>query len=80
MQVTIYVEDPLVYHGALKAGWGVAFMDSVDELRPLISKITLPLFIMHGREDGLIPLSASQLVFDNTGSQDKIFEVSCTYT
>ena len=79
MQVRLYVEDPLVYHGALKARWAVALMTSMEELRPLISKITLPLFIMHGADDRIVPLSASQLIHDNSTSQDKTFQVSCVH-
>ena len=77
VQVKLYVEDPLVYHGALKAGWSVAFMNSMAEVRSLISKLTLPLFIMHGGDDHMVPLSASQFIHDNAASQDKTFQVSC---
>lgn len=72
----MYVEDPLVYHGALKAKWGVEFIDSQRAVRPRVDQINLPLLIIHGSDDGLVPISASQFVMDNVGSADKRFEVS----
>ena len=68
MQVTMYAEDPLVYHEKFKAKWAVAFLDSVKQVRPRIQEITLPLFIMHGTEDHLVIPAASQFVYDNINS------------
>ena len=72
----MYLEDPLVYQGSLKAKWGVEYMDSLRAVRARVGSITLPLLIIHGTEDRLAPISASQFVMDNAGSAEKLFEVS----
>ena len=74
-QVEAYVNDPLIYHGALKAGWASAMLKSIEMYRPRINEINIPLLIVHGTEDSLVPFSASQFVNDNASSNDKIFEV-----
>ena len=66
---------PLVYHGSLKAKWGVEYIDSQRAVRPRVGGITLPLLIIHGTEDRLVLISASQFVMDNVGSAEKLFEV-----
>ena len=74
-QVEAYVNDPLIYHGAVKAGWSSAMLKSIEIYQPRINEINIPLLIMHGTEDSLVPFSASQLVNDNASSSDKTFEV-----
>ena len=74
-QVEAYVNDPLIYHGALKAGWSSAMFKSIEMYRPQINGINIPLLIMHGTGDSLVPFSASQFVNDNASSSDKTFEV-----
>lgn len=69
------MDDPLVWHGALKASWGVAMLNSIESFRRDVGHITLPLLLFHGTSDTLIPLSASQFIDNNVGSQDKRFEV-----
>ena len=73
----MYAEDPLNFHGSMKAKWGVATMESIEQIRPRIGEIKLPLFLMHGTNDRLVPFSASQFVHENIGAQDKTFEVGC---
>lgn len=75
LQVKMYAEDPLVYHGALKAKWGAALSESMKAVRPRIGEIKLPLLIFQGNDDRLVPFSASQFVMDNVGVEDKIFKV-----
>ena len=71
----MYVEDPLVNHGSVKAKWGVEYINSQRAVRTRVGGITLPLLIIHGTEDRLVPISASQFVMDNVGSAEKLFEV-----
>ena len=73
-EVEAYVNDPLIYHGALKAGWSSAMFKSIEMYRPQINEINIPLLIMHGTGDSLVPFSASQFVNDNASSSDKTFE------
>ena len=74
-----YEDDPLVYHGPLKAKWATEIMATIKMFRQRVGDVTLPLLIAHGTEDHLVPFTASQFVFANTSSADKTFEVNCPY-
>ena len=73
-EVKMYVEDPLVYHGGLKAKWGASLSESMKAVRLRIGEIKLPLLIFQGTDDRLVPFSASQFVMDNVGAEDKTFK------
>ena len=80
VQVQSYVDDPLVNHGSMKARWGSAMLQSIELFRTNIGRLTLPLLLLHGSEDRLVPISASHFIHDNAASQEKRFEVrhSCS--
>ena len=82
IQVERYVNDPLNWHGALKARWGVAMVKSITLLRENVGRISLPLLIIHGSDDNLVPITSSYFLNDNVSSQKKKFEVrkSITFT
>ena len=69
----MYAEDPLVYHGKLKAKWTTAFMDSISVIREHLDALELPVILIHGTDDGTN--SSSETIFDNVSSEDKSFEV-----
>ena len=75
MQVERYVNDPLVWHGGLKVRWGVAIVASITLFRENINRLSLPMLIIHGSEDKLVPISSSHFINDNAPSPDKKFEV-----
>jgi len=75
VQVQVYTDDPMIYHGALKAKWGAAYIASMKAVRPRVNEIKLPLLVVHGTDDHITPLSASEFVVDNVGSADKRLEV-----
>eukprot|EP00731_Ephydatia_muelleri_P001145 Em0001g1145a len=70
-----YADDPLVWHGGLKARWIDEFMIALEQARTNVRTVALPLFLMHGDRDVLVPISASQFIRSNVGSQDVTFEV-----
>jgi hypothetical protein len=74
-EVERYANDPLVWHGPLKARWVAAMLTSIDLFRENVERITLPLLLIHGREDQLVPITASHFINDNAASQEKRFEV-----
>jgi len=64
--VKLYEEDPLVYHGAIKARFGHQTLTSIERIRTeIVPKITVPFYIMHGSNDKIILLEGSQFVYDN---------------
>ncbi|CAI8010889.1 Monoacylglycerol lipase [Geodia barretti] len=50
-------------------------MESITLLRENAARISLPLLLMHGSEDNLVPITASHFINDNATSQEKKFEV-----
>ncbi|XP_003383097.1 PREDICTED: monoglyceride lipase-like [Amphimedon queenslandica] len=74
-EVAEYVNDPLIIHAPLKAGWGLAFMKGIQYVEGRLGDISIPLFIMHGSDDQLVPMAASELVHNNASSTDKTLEV-----
>ena len=79
MKVKEYVEDPLIWQGGLKARWIYELGIAMTEARTNMHLIKLPLFIMHGDQDILVPISASQFIQSNVGSQDLQYEVSVRF-
>ena len=69
------MDDPLVWHGGVKAGWAKEMLDAQSEIVTGVSSITLPFITIHGTGDTLVDISSSQFLYDNTQSEDKSFEV-----
>ena len=76
LQVAQFDEDPLVYHGRIRPGWVAAIMYSVQEIQQVITKISLPLLLLHGLKDPLVHPSASEFAYQSVSSQDKTLEVN----
>ena len=79
VQTQRYADDPLIYHGALKARWGSEALSAIKEIRQKVHEISLPMLIFHGNSDQLVPFSASEFIFANVSSSNKMFEV-CSKT
>ena len=69
------MDDPLVWHGGVKAGWAKEMLDAQSEIVTGVSSITLPFITIHGTGDTLVDVSSSQFLYDNAQSEDKSFEV-----
>ena len=69
--VTTYVNDPLVYSGKLTASMLVAMFAAMARAREGLPHISLPVLIMHGEADRLVPPKASRLLAEEIGSKDK---------
>lgn len=74
-QVEEYRNDPLVYHGKLKAKWGVAMLNAMEFLGQHFSKITIPLLLVHGDADQLVHIGSSEFGYRTASSTDKTFEI-----
>ncbi len=53
-----YLEDPLVIAGAT-AGLGNAIFTTMAATAAVLDRITIPVYVLHGDEDRLVPLAAS---------------------
>ena len=74
-QVELYTTDEYV-HSGVTASWGSAFLKSIDTVKSRLNEISLPLLIIHGSDDGLVPIVASENLHNDCSSEDKTFEVS----
>lgn len=79
MQVEKYKNDPLNYHYALKPHWGVEYLRAIETGKQGIGAVNLPALLIHGTDDGIVPITASEFIFNNIASSDKTFEVSQHY-
>ena len=73
--VRAYVEDPLVHHGKLPARSIGEFAAAVDRFPSQVPQLSLPLLVMHGTGDRIVPIAASLMVNDGAGSEDKQLEL-----
>jgi alpha-beta hydrolase superfamily lysophospholipase len=70
-EVRAYDSDPLVYRGKLPARTVTELADTVATFPAGLPALTLPLLVMHGTADDIVPCRAAQLVHDRAGSPDK---------
>jgi len=73
--VLAYVEDPLVHHGKLPARTIGELSSAVEAFPSRVPEITLPLLVMHGTGDRIVPQAASLMVHDGALSEDKHLEL-----
>jgi alpha-beta hydrolase superfamily lysophospholipase len=72
--VESYRQDPLVYHGGVPASTIAALVRAARRLRQDAGQIRVPLLIVHGTADSLVPSGASQELFDRVSSNDRVFK------
>lgn len=58
--VQAYLADPLVYSGKVSAGLAGALFGAIDRFPARFGELRLPLLIMHGTADRLVPVSGSR--------------------
>jgi acylglycerol lipase len=72
-EVRAYDTDPLVYRGKLPARTVQELSDAVALFPDALSSLKLPLLIMHGTGDPIVPIAGSEMVAQRAGSQDLTF-------
>ncbi len=70
-QVKLYDSDPLVDRGAWRLGMTSVLVNAGRMVRGRLAELTLPLLIMHGEDDQLIPISGAMLAHEKASSTDK---------
>ncbi len=53
-----------------------ALLNAINDYLPRLNEISLPILIIHGTEDNLVSMTASNLVFNDTTATDKTIDVS----
>jgi acylglycerol lipase len=69
--VAAYDADPLNYHGKLPARTVHELATEVGRFPESLQSLTLPLLVMVGTGDTLVPPAASELVYEKASSEDK---------
>jgi lysophospholipase len=73
--VKAYVNDPLVYHGKIRARLGMGLLSEMRRIPGLAGELTLPMLILHGTADRMVDPAGSRLLYRNAGSSDKTLKV-----
>jgi alpha-beta hydrolase superfamily lysophospholipase len=71
LEVKKYVEDPLNYHGKIRARTGAESLSAVKRVVAGLGRVTLPVLVQHGTEDRLVSAGGSKLIAEKIGSHDK---------
>ncbi len=69
--VRAYQEDPLVYHGRVKARTGAEILAAMERLPARLPRLSVPLLALHGTHDQICPLAGSAMVHDAVSSPDR---------
>jgi acylglycerol lipase len=70
-----YEQDPLNFHGKLPARTVAEMTGAVARFPDEVPGLRLPLLVMHGGADGLVPVAGSRMVHERAGSEDKTLVV-----
>lgn len=73
--VTAYRDDPLVYRGKIRARLGGELLNAMPEIQAQMSKIKLPVLVMHGSADRLSNPAGSQMIYQGIGSRDRTLKL-----
>ncbi|MBB6096825.1 alpha-beta hydrolase superfamily lysophospholipase [Deinobacterium chartae] len=72
--VQAYRQDPLVYHGRVRAGTAAQLVLAAESLWAHTEKWTLPTLILHGTDDRITFPDGSRRFYAQIASADKTFE------
>lgn len=73
--VNAYLNDPLVYHGKVRARLGVELMKAMSTILRRVPEIRLPILIMHGAADRLSNPRGSKILYREASSADKTLKL-----
>lgn len=65
--------DPLIYKGKFRVGTAISIMDSLKYIYSNLDKVSTPYFLIHGKDDTVIPYQHSSDFHNKTKIQDKTF-------
>ena len=70
-----YEDDPLNHNGKVRARTGAEMLLAVQRVVAGMPTITVPVIVMHGGDDKLVPVAGSRLIHDTIGSEDNTLKV-----
>ena len=74
-EVEKYINDPLVFHEAGKAGMGVALLNAISDIKLKFKDFNYPTLIMHGGNDLITNKLGSKSLYDQSKSKDKTLKI-----
>jgi len=63
--------DPVYYHGKMMARTGYQILRGIRRVRETARRVALPLLVLHGSADRVMPLEGSRELIDLVASRDK---------
>lgn len=66
-----YENDPLVHHGSIPARTAVELLGATRNFRELATRLKLPVLILHGTADQLVPLAPTRAIHNAIASRDR---------
>jgi acylglycerol lipase len=66
-----YDADPLNYRGKLPARTVAELSSTVARFSDEVARLRLPMLLMHGTGDRLVPIHGTEMVYERAGSDDK---------
>ena len=66
--VRAYENDPLVHHGSIPARTAVELLDATRTFDAQARRLTVPVLVMHGTADRLVPLAANRPLYERLGN------------
>jgi acylglycerol lipase len=73
--VAAYDNDPLVYRGKVTARLGAEMIATMQAFPEQVSRLRLPILIMHGTADRLVDPQGSPWLYETVGSTDKTLKL-----
>lgn len=73
--VSAYRDDPLVYHGKVRARLGHELLRTGPYLLARAGSITLPTLLQHGSADSIAAPEGSRVLFERLGGSDKTLKL-----
>lgn len=73
--VRAFRADPLTYSGKLLARTRAEIQATTSRVLPRTKTLSMPLLVIHGAQDRLIPVDCSRLVYSESGVTDKTLKI-----
>uniref|UniRef100_A0A2C9L765 Serine aminopeptidase S33 domain-containing protein n=1 Tax=Biomphalaria glabrata TaxID=6526 RepID=A0A2C9L765_BIOGL len=70
-----YKDDPLNYHGGMKAKWGVCLLEALQEIESKLPEVKWPFYVLHGDHDKMVNSKGSQALHEKATSVDKTMKI-----
>jgi len=74
-EVEKYRTDPKVFHGKIVARTGHELVETMKHASSNLNALTLPMLVLHGTEDPIVPVESSHLMMEHATSNDKTLKL-----